>query len=409
MKLISGNPYLKKKDDEVLIDSVSINEIAEEFKTPLLIFLENRIRDNINTFTRVFSSEFKNSEYFYSFKANFLPDICRIIKSEGIGAEIIGLLELKLALKLGFPSDKIIIGGPYLPEELIDLSIKNGIKEIVVYNINDLKTINFYAHKYNCIQDVCIRINSQKYRTRLGINLEKTKLIQLANLKKSLSNIKICSILSHYSTQMNNIELFIKNLNSVIENIKILLRHGIKIDNINLGGGFPEATVMSQNQLKKIARKIRDILDTVSVNYKSIYFEPGRYFVGDAGLFITKIVKITDDKWAFLNIGNHICPKFARCSLRFYNASRINEPHKYKTSFAGIMPSDQDVLAKNYFFTKNIKEEDLVIVTNTGAYCLTFSNRFPYSLPNILLVKDNTYKRIFNPISDKDVSINSIV
>ncbi|MBA7659241.1 Diaminopimelate decarboxylase [subsurface metagenome] len=127
--------------------------------------------------------------------------------------------------------------------------------------------------------------------------------------------------------------------------------------------------------------------------------------IGDAGIFLAKIIKVSEDRWIFLDIGNHICPKFAKCSLRFYNASKINEPHKFKTSIAGIVPTDQDVLAKNYFFTKYLKENDIVMVTNVGAYTLTFSNRFPYTLPKIILVKNRTITEIFDPLRNYDFSL----
>ena len=406
MKLISGNPFLKKEEDSVFIDSLSFNEIISRFKTPLLIFLENRIRDNIRTFTNVFSAEFGNFHCYYSFKANFLSEICEIIYSEGIGAEIVGLPELKLALKLGFPPHKIIIGGPYLSKELIELSIKSKVKELIIYSLNDIKKINSIAQKLNYFQNICIRVNSEKYDSKLGVKLDKRKLIQLKEISNNCNNIKINSVLSHYSTQMNDINQYKKNIQTVVYNLKLLSECGIYVDNINLGGGFPEATVMPHDQLKFIAKEIKTTLDESGINYKNIYFEPGRYFIGDAGLFISKIVKVGQKRWIFLNIGNHICPKFARCSLRFYNVSRINEPHKYKTSIAGIVPTDQDVLAKDYFFTETLREGDKVLVANTGAYCLTFSNRFPYLLPKILLVKDNNFRQIFDPKIDKDFSLN---
>ncbi|MCK4779638.1 MAG: hypothetical protein KAT57_05595 [Candidatus Lokiarchaeota archaeon] len=95
MKNISGNPLLQKEGGKIFIDKVHLDEIFDGFKTPLLIFLENRIRTNIKTFLNVFRSEFENFQCFYSFKANFLSEICKIVLSEGIGAEIIGLPELK--------------------------------------------------------------------------------------------------------------------------------------------------------------------------------------------------------------------------------------------------------------------------------------------------------------------------
>lgn len=406
LKKISGNPYLIKKEGVLLIDNILLNEILKTYTTPLMIFLENRVRNNINTFRKVFKSEFNNFLCFYSFKANFLPEICNIVQSEGLGAELIGLPELKLALKLMFPPNKIIVGGPYLPKELIKKCIQENIKEIVVYNINDLIRINSIAKKSQKIQDICLRINTQKFGSKLGILLNQSNVSKLKKIIYKCKNLKVTTLLSHYATQMNNFELFRKNINTILDNTKILSDAGIKIENLNLGGGFPEAVIMPENQLKEIAAKIKSIISNHELNFNNIYFEPGRYFVGDAGLLIAKIIKVTDDRWIFLNIGNHICPKFAKSSLRYYNATRIGEPHKFKTSIAGIVPTDQDVLAKDYFFTSDLKEGDIVIVTNVGAYNLTFSNRFPYLLPNIILVKDKTITNIFDPLVNCDFSIN---
>ncbi len=402
MNKISGNPYINRKDGKVVIDSLPLADLIERFKTPLMIFLENRIRDNIKSFNGIFNDIFDNFQCYYSLKANYLLDICKIINSEGVGATLVSLPELNLALNVGFSPEKIIVGGPYLPGELIRKSIKNHVKEIIVYNLNDLKKINSIAQEGNMVQNICIRVNSQKYNSNLGIRLSVNNIERLKRSIESNDNIKITSVLSHFGTQMNNIDQFEKNIRSLVSSLNLLLKQDISIKNINLGGGFPEATVMPRVKLKEIAQNLKDILDKSGISHDSISFEPGRYFVGDSGMFITKIIKVDEDRWIFLNIGNHICPKFARCSLRFYNASQINEPHKYKTSFAGIVPTDQDVLSKNYFFTKNLKEQDIVLVTNTGAYCLTFSNRFPYPLPKIFLVKDENWTPIFDPIIDKD-------
>jgi len=405
MKKISGNPYLLRKNGKIFIDSIPLDDLLEKFETPFLLFLENRIRDNVKSFNDIFNEIFDNFHCYYSLKANYLLEICKIISSEGVGAKIVGLPELKLALRVGFSPEKIIIGGPYLPDALIDLSIKNKVKEIIVYNLNDLKKINLIAQKYNWVQNICIRVNSQKYNSNLGVNLSVRNIDLLKKSIDTCDNIKITSILSHFGTQMNNVDQFEKNTHSLVNSLKLLLKHGISIKNINLGGGFPEATVMPIARLKDIAEHVKTILDKAGISINSISIEPGRYFVGDSGMFVTKIVKVNEDRWIFLNIGNHICPKFARCSLRFYNASQINEPHKYKTSIAGIVPTDQDVLAKNYFFTQNLREQEFVLVTNTGAYCLTFSNRFPYPLPKIVLVKNESCISIFDASIDRDFSL----
>lgn len=406
MKNISGNPYLKKEGNEVFIDSVPLNEFLKISNTPIMIFLENRIRDNINAFKSVFNSIFKNFECFYSFKANYLTEICNIIKSEDIGAQVTGLPELKLAIKVGFNPNKIFVGGPYLPKELVIKCVEKQVKEIIVYDLNNIEQINSIAKSFGRVQNVCVRINSQKFNSKLGVIFDENNLTILKKMINKFKNVKISTILSHYTSQMNSVEQFKKNINNIAENAKKLSKCGINVENINLGGGFPEATIMTQNQLKRNALVIKELLDEFDINYEHVYFEPGRYFVGDAGLFVSEVIKVFENRWIFLNIGNHICPKFANCSLRFYNASNITEPHKYKTSFAGIVPTDQDVLAKDYFFTEKLKEGDKVLVTNVGAYTITFSNRFPYQLPNIFIVKGNNFKKIFDNSQSGDVSLS---
>jgi len=403
--MIAGNKYILNKDNLITFDSVSLRTILEESKTPLMVLLENKIRDNIHTFNKIFKSVFSNFQGFYSFKANFLPEVCKIIQSEGVGAEIVGIPELNLALRLGYSSNKIIAGGPYLPDEFIEKCVINDIREIIIYNLNDIKRVNVISEKSGKTQNLCLRINSQKFGSKLGITLDTKTLSKLKELLQDCDSVSLKTILSHRSTQMNNFEQFRINLENIAQAYNQLRNSGINIENINLGGGFPESVVIPEKQLKKIALNLKEHLKLLKINVNQIYFEPGRYFVGDAGIFLTEIIKITDDRWIFLNIGNNICPKFARCSLRFYNASKIDASHKFKTSIAGIIPTDQDILVKDYFFTQALEEGDIVIITNVGAYTLTFSNRFPYLLPPIFLVSGTNAKKIFDPTIDHDFSL----
>lgn len=405
LKTIAGNKYILNKDNLITFDSVSLRTILEESKTPLMVLLENKIRDNIHTFNKIFKSVFSNYQGFYSFKANFLPEVCKIIQSEGVGAEIVGIPELNLALRLGYSSNKIIAGGPYLPDEFIEKCVINDIREIIIYNLNDIKRVNVISEKSGKTQNLCLRINSQKFGSKLGITLDTKTLSKLKELLQDCDSVSLKTILSHRSTQMNNFEQFRINLENIAQAYNQLRNSGINIENINLGGGFPESVVIPEKQLKKIALNLKEHLKLLKINVNQIYFEPGRYFVGDAGIFLTEIIKITDDRWIFLNIGNNICPKFARCSLRFYNASKIDASHKFKTSIAGIIPTDQDILVKDYFFTQALEEGDIVIITNVGAYTLTFSNRFPYLLPPIFLVSGTNAKKIFDPTIDHDFSL----
>ncbi len=405
MKTLAGNPYIKVKNEKILIDEVALDEIVDKFKTPTMLFIENKIRDNIRTFNDVFNDTFANYSGYYSVKANFLHSINRIVSNEGLGAEIISLPELNVALKEGFSPHNIIVGGPYLSDALIDKCLKHSVKEIVIYNLKDILRVHRRVKQHDTHQNLCLRINPMKYESKMGVRVNSANSKKLYDILEKCPNVSISTIVSHYGSQMNNINQYKKNVDVIAESINILHKHGIEIKNLNLGGGFPEATVMPKLQLEKIARGIKNQINSHNIDYERIYFEPGRYIVGDAAIFIASVHKTTKDRWIVIDVGNHICPKFARCALRFYNASRIDRAHKYKTSIAGIIPTDQDVLAKDYFLTQCIKEDDKILITNVGAYCLTFSNRFPYRLPKILLIKDDQLQLLFDQSVHGDFAI----
>ena len=406
MKIIAGNPYLKKDQGKFYFDELEYSILEKDFSTPYFVFFENRIKDNINIFNSVFSSHFERYEAFYSFKANYLHEICIIIKEGNFGAEIISLPELELALNLNFSPNKIIVGGIYLTDQLILKCLNNNIKEIIAYSLSDIKRINSLAKNCNKTQKICLRINSGKYDARIGIEINERTINKLHLILSECKNIELTTVLSHFSTQMNSIDLLKKNCISLLENLKKLHKKlHIDIKNINFGGGFPEAVVFKKKRLEDFALNLKKLLQDHNFSHLNVYLEPGRFIVGDAGILISKIINTTDNRWIFLNIGNYIVPKFARCNLRFYNLNNLNESYNAKTSFAGIIPSDQDVLAKDYSFTPTVKIGGKILITNVGAYCLTFSNRFPYKLPTILLVKGKEYKIIFNPTEHHDFSL----
>jgi len=60
MKIIAGNKYLKKRENQIFFDLIPLDDILKLSKTPFMIFLENKIRDNIRSFSDTMTSVFPN-------------------------------------------------------------------------------------------------------------------------------------------------------------------------------------------------------------------------------------------------------------------------------------------------------------------------------------------------------------
>ncbi len=404
-----GNKFLNIKENELVLDGINVKNLIEKYSTPSFVFLQKKIEENIKKINDCFSSVFTNSQGFYSTKANYLPEIISIVKNQNFGTEIVGLPELKILKKIGFPFEKVIAGGPYLPNDFLAEIIKTHVKYLVVYDLDDIVRIQEIIQEFGTYkQDILIRIQSQKYTGRLGIVLNEPNLKNLKDIFDKCPNLQYKGILAHRGTQLNSIDDYMKNFQLLIENaIKIKKFVGWDTSILNIGGGFPNADSIKKNQLIAILKKFKEKLLKNNLNSCSIFYEPGRFIVGDTGFALASVIKYDKiHRTAFLDIGNNYIPKFMKSSLRFYNISKIFESPNKPIDFMGNIPSDQDILVKNYNFTPSIQTGDYILIANVGAYALTWSIRFPYPNPSIILIESDQIKEIHNQNSPNDFSIH---
>ena len=83
----------------------------------------------------------------YSYKTNYTPYLCRIIKSKGGFAEVVSRLEYDLALKVGQKPNKIVFNGPVKCYE--DIALALGNKSIVnLDSWTEIDHVAKYARKH---------------------------------------------------------------------------------------------------------------------------------------------------------------------------------------------------------------------------------------------------------------------
>ena len=404
-----GNKFLHINESELILDGNNVKNLIEKYSTPSFVFLEKKIEDNVKKIKDCFLSVFPNSQGFYSTKANFLPEIISVVKNQNFGTEIVGLPELNILKKIEFPFDKVIAGGPYLPNDFLTEIIKTQVKYLVIYDLDDIVRVQEIIQEngeYN--QDILIRIQSQKYSGRLGTVLNEINLKKLKEIFDICPNLQYKGILAHRGTQLNSIDDYMQNFQLLIENaINIKKNTGLDTSILNIGGGFPNADSFKKNQLIVILKKFKEKLVENNLDSCSIFYEPGRFIVGDTGFAVASVIKYDKNhKTAFLDIGNNYIPKFMKSSLRFYNISKIFEAPNKPIDFMGNIPSDQDILVKNYNFTPSIQTGDYILIANVGAYALSWSIRFPYPNPSIILIGSDQIKEIHNRNSPNDFSIH---
>ena len=77
----------------------------------MYLFNENTLYENIVNIGKAFHRYYGNTYAAYSFKTNYLADICQIVNEAGLLAEVVSPYERMYAMELGFTPDRIVYNG----------------------------------------------------------------------------------------------------------------------------------------------------------------------------------------------------------------------------------------------------------------------------------------------------------
>ena len=389
-----GNPLVRETENGIMLDDVSLRTIAKNVPTPFYIMLGKKIRDNINLLQEIARSFFPTIRISYSVKANFMDLVVREVHDQNMTFDIISLYEFQILKRNSANCDNLIVGGPYLPDSLIDSALQEKNPLFVLYNQDQIQRLNTKAKDKGCIPNALLRFIAPKTQGHLGFTSNESTYAQLAEILPQCPNINFQGVHSHYGTQINTIETYRKNIQYIAEIAKQLEMRGLfKIQIFNVGGGLPNAGALKENKLSSIFRVMKEEFNDQGFPDPKIIMEPGRYIVEDAGLFLMEIISTSDDgHTCFVNSGTYNIPRFARNSLRFYNIDQPLSHYNQKTTIYGIVPSEEDILMKNYNFSSKNEIGNKIMVMNCGAYAYTFSTRFPYHVPSLVYINNGSYK-----------------
>src|SRR4051812_43052156 len=106
---ISG--YLEVRDGHLTIAGVDALQLVEQYNSPLFVFSESRIRNNIGRLQHAASVVDRPIKFCYASKANSNMAILKAVFASGIDVEVNSGGELFKALRVGFRPGQIIFNG----------------------------------------------------------------------------------------------------------------------------------------------------------------------------------------------------------------------------------------------------------------------------------------------------------
>ena len=326
----------------------------------------------------------------YAVKANANPRILSIIAENGLGADCVSGGEVKAALDAGFPADKIVFAGVGKADWEINLGLDNDIFCFNVESAVELEIIDELAAAKNKVASVALRINPEvdahthaKITTgmkenKFGINL--SQLGQVLDNLANLKNVKLIGIHFHIGSQITDMSVFRNLVIRVNEIQEDLEARGIRIENVNFGGGLGidyyhpnHLPIPAFDNYFAVFNKLLKVRPG-----QQVHFEPGRSVVAQCGTLISKVLYVKEGetkKFAILDAGftELIRPAMYDAYHRIENISSDEEVELYDV--VGPICESSDVFGKDVELNK-AHRGDLIALRSAGAYGEVMASRY---------------------------------
>ena len=400
--------YLKKK---LTIENVKIDYIAKKYGTPAYCYSYSELKKNIDNFKNSFRSF--SPLICFAVKSNTNVNIIREIKKFGLGADVVSIGELMIAIKAGINPKKIVFSGVGKTFDEINYAINKQIFLINAESESEIKQIEKIAKLKKKKIQIGIRLNPNtdaktlsqistgKRENKFGVN-SKT-FIKIVNNYKNSKNIELKCLSVHIGSQILDhkpYEKMLKSISEILEKIKY------RFEFIDLGGGMGISYNNQQKKLnyKKYCLAIKKFLN----KYKSkIIFEPGRSIIGNTGALISKIIYIKKSgKKTFIILdaamNDLMRPALYGATHKILPSLKKNKISNKNHEFVGPICESTDSFLNLKKF-QELRENEKIVICDVGAYGMSLSSN--YNLrpkPIELLIRGSKIKVIKKRQRHKD-------
>jgi diaminopimelate decarboxylase len=382
---------LENRNGELHIDGVSARELAAKFDTPLYVTSEKQIRKNYNRLRYALIRNYKRIRIFYAAKANSNLSVLKILETEGSNLDAVSPGEVFMALKAGFPPERILFTGTSVRSDELEFLVDSN----VTVNVDSLSQLGRLL-SMAVPSLLSVRVNpgigaghhshviTAGKVSKFGVFTEDAlKAYEIAKR----AGVKLFGIHMHVGSGVLDVEPFVlalENLLGIAE--KVHNQVGVKFEFINMGGGLGvpyksedkelDLTLFSDSVLALFKRRIEEY----GLGEPFFCVEPGRYLVCDAGVLLTTVntVKTTPfKKFVGVDAGFNtlIRPTMYGSYHPVLVADNLGSLEEETYDVVGPICESGDALARDRRLPK-IQEGNLLAVLNAGAYGFAMSSQY---------------------------------
>lgn len=326
----------------------------------------------------------------YAIKANPMRELVAQLRACVDGFDVASAGEMKIALASGMPAARIGFAGPGKRMEELRAALAAGVR-VSVESLTEMKRIVAIAAEANVAPRVSIRVNPDfelkrsgakmgGYASQFGVDVEQVPAV-VAVARAAGIDVDGLHI---YAGSQNLDAGAIGEANRLSLQLasELAAQCALELASLNIGGGFGIPYFENDNELD-IAAVGAALRDSIAAHARSLQgveliVELGRYLVGEAGYYVTRVVDLKTsrgERFAVVDGGLH---HHLANSGNFGQVLRKNYPviagtklavatDSVPVSIVGPLCTPLDMVAKTVALPR-LDIGDLIVVLQSGAY-----------------------------------------
>ena len=363
-------------------------DFSKDLPTPNIVVNLNTIKRNFLTL----KDSFPYAKIFYAIKANPGEPVLQMLAEMGSNFDIASRYELDMISKFVNDPSRFSYGNTIKKSSDIKYFYEKGVRIFATDSKDDLKNIAENAPG----SKVYVRILVENSDTadwplsrKFGCHPDMAYNLLVQAKEQGLIPYGVSF---HVGSQQRDIGAW----NDAIAKVKYLFNsleeeENIKLQMIDMGGGFPATYIDPTNELSVYASEItRFLTEDFGDDLPEIILEPGRSLVGDSGILTSEVILASRKnntaltRWVYIDAGkfNGLIETIDEC-IKYPVITTKDGDKEGEAIIAGPTCDSMDVMYETtkYKLPVTLKQGDRMYWLSTGAYTTTYAsvafNGFP--------------------------------
>ena len=369
----------------------SPEKIAQTYGTPVYVYNEKILRARMSSVAKaIIKYPYRAS---FSVKANTNIHILKIALEEGNNCDVMSVGEIQMALRAGFPTDRIL----FVPNNVSAAEMQFAIDHNIMTSCDSLEQLDLYG-SLNPGGRVAVRINpgvgaghhdkvlTGGKKTKFGISEEFVPRIFEIVAKHNLT-------IAGINQQIGSLIMDTKPYLDSVTNLLRIAMQFKDLEFIDFGGGFgvPYHKLDDEQNfpMDDLRSQLEPILDDFVTRYGKVpmfYSEPGRFCVAEGGVILGRVHAIkhnADRTYVGTDVGMNV---LVRPSMYdswhdievIRDNTIVSRDEMIEQMVVGNICESGDIIARDRMLPE-MRRGDLICILDAGAYgwsmCSTYNSR----------------------------------